>query len=64
MRENEMAAFPGRGQLPPEQEKIRQLEQKLVIAEQERDILKKAVAITSASLSTGLSNPNRWDTNS
>ena len=40
-------AFPGRGHLSPEQEKIRQLERKLAIAEQERDILKKAVAIFS-----------------
>jgi transposase len=40
-------AFPGRGHLTPEQEKIRELERKLVIAEQERDILKKAVAIFS-----------------
>jgi transposase len=41
------SAFPGRGHLSPEQEKIRQLERKLAIAEQERDILKKAVAIFS-----------------
>ena len=41
------AAFPGRGNLTAEQEKIRQLERKLAIAEQERDILKKAVAIFS-----------------
>ena len=34
------AAFPGRGHMTPEQEKIRQLERKLRIAEQERDILK------------------------
>lgn len=40
-------AFPGRGRLTPEQEKIRQLERELVIAKQERDILKKAVAIFS-----------------
>ncbi len=33
-------AFPGRGRLTPEQEKIRQLERKLAVAEQERDILK------------------------
>ena len=49
--ENGPVAFPGRGQLTPEQEKIRRLERKLAIAEQERDILKKAVAI--------FSNPNR-----
>lgn len=40
-------AFPGRGLLTSEQEKIHQLERKLAIAEQERDILKKAVAIFS-----------------
>lgn len=48
---NEPVAFPGRGQREPEQEKIRRLERQLAIAEQERDILKKAVAI--------FSNPNR-----
>ncbi len=40
-------AFPGRGRLTPEEEKIRQLERELAIAKQERDILKKAVAIFS-----------------
>lgn len=47
LKDEGQSAFPGRGQLRPEQEKIRQLEQKLAIAEQERDILKKAVAIFS-----------------
>lgn len=41
------AAFPGRGRLTADQEKIRQLERELAIAQQERDILKKAVAIFS-----------------
>ena len=41
------AAFPGRGHMTLEQEKIRQLERKLRVAEQERDILKKAIAIFS-----------------
>ena len=41
------AAFPGRGRLTAEEEKIRQLERELAIARQERDILKKAVAIFS-----------------
>jgi len=41
------AAFPGRGHMTPEQERIRQLERELRIAQQERDILKKAVAIFS-----------------
>jgi transposase len=40
-------AFPGHGKLPPEQERIRQLERELEIVRQERDILKKAVAIFS-----------------
>lgn len=40
-------AFPGRGRLTPEQEEIRQLRRELAIAQQERDILKKAVAIFS-----------------
>lgn len=42
------AAFPGRGQMTPEQEKIRQLERENQILRQERDILKKAVAIFSS----------------
>jgi transposase len=41
------AAFPGRGRLTAEEEKIRQLERELTIARQERDVLKKAVAIFS-----------------
>lgn len=40
-------AFPGQGRLTPEQEEIRQLKRELAIAKQERDILKKAVAIFS-----------------
>jgi transposase len=40
-------AFPGRGRLPEGEERIRQLERELEIARQERDILKKAVAIFS-----------------
>lgn len=40
-------AFPGHGRLPPEKEEIRDLKRRLEIAEQERDILKKAVAIFS-----------------
>jgi len=41
-------AFPGRGRLMPEQEKIRHLEKENKILRQERDILKKAVAIFSS----------------
>jgi transposase len=41
------AAFPGRGNLAPEKERIRQLEREIEILRQERDILKKAVTIFS-----------------
>ncbi len=40
-------AFPGHGNLPPDEERMRQLERELEIVRQERDILKKAVAIFS-----------------
>jgi len=40
-------AFPGHGRLTPEQERFRKLERDLEIARQERDILKKAIAIFS-----------------
>ena len=40
-------AFPGRGRLAPEQERIRRLERENEVLRQERDILKKAVAIFS-----------------
>jgi transposase len=40
-------AFPGHGRLTPEQEQLRQLKRELEIVRQERDILKKAVAIFS-----------------
>jgi transposase len=40
-------AFPGHGHLTPEQERVRQLEREVEILRQERDILKKAVAIFS-----------------
>lgn len=40
-------AFPGKGRLLPEQDKMRQLERENAILRQERDILKKAVAIFS-----------------
>jgi transposase len=41
------AAFPGRGNLTPEEERIRRLERENEILRQERDILKKAVTIFS-----------------
>jgi len=40
-------AFPGRGRLTPREERIQQLERENEILRQERDILKKAVAIFS-----------------
>jgi transposase len=40
-------AFPGQGRLAPDQERIRDLERENKILRQERDILKKAVAIFS-----------------
>ena len=44
---NGQNAFPGKGRLMPEQEKMRQLEKENALLRQERDILKKAVAIFS-----------------
>jgi len=38
------AAFPGNGKVSAADEELRQLRRRLAIAEQERDILKKAVA--------------------
>ena len=40
-------AFPGQGRLTAEEERIRKLEREIEILRQERDILKKAVAIFS-----------------
>jgi transposase len=40
-------AFPGHGRLTPEQDQLRQLERENEILRQERDILKKAIAIFS-----------------
>jgi transposase len=49
-------AFPGHGRLTAEQERLRQLERENEILRQERDILKKAVAI--------FSHPSRGDSSS
>ena len=38
-------AFPGKGRLKPDDEYVRSLERELAIVQQERDILKKALAI-------------------
>ena len=59
LNENGQYAFPGKGVQTPEQERIRRLERENEILRQEREILKKAVAITSTSLSTGFTNPKR-----
>ena len=40
-------AFPGHGRVTPDQERVHQLERENEILRQERDILKKAVAIFS-----------------
>ena len=40
-------AFPGKGRLKADDEYVRRLERELKIVKQERDILKKAVAIFS-----------------
>ncbi len=41
------AAFPGPGRLPVTEERLRQLERENLILRQERDILKKAIAVLS-----------------
>ena len=42
-------AFPGKGRLKPEDEYVRGLERELALVQQERDILKKALAIFTRS---------------
>lgn len=42
-------AFPGKGRLKPDDEYLRSLERELAIVRQERDILKKALAIFTPS---------------
>jgi transposase len=44
---NGQHAFRGHGRLAPEEERIRELEREIKILRQERDILKKVVAIFS-----------------
>ena len=41
------SAFPGHGCLPSEEDELRRLRRELAVVRQERDILKKAVAIFS-----------------
>lgn len=40
-------AFPGQGRLPEDEARLRQLERENAILKQERDILKKAIAVIS-----------------
>ena len=46
-KENGQSSFPGKGHQPKEAEEVRQLKKRLADAEEERDILKKALAIFS-----------------
>jgi len=46
-RESGDSAFPGKGYLPPAEDKLRRLERECERLRRERDILKKAVAIFS-----------------
>lgn len=45
VEEHQEQAFPGKGHLKKDDEYVRQLERELAITRQERDILKKALAI-------------------
>jgi transposase len=49
MKADGQQAFPGKGHLKEEEELIRQLKRENEVLRQERDILKKAVAIFSSS---------------
>ena len=53
LKEDGSQAFPGKGRLKPEDEKLRQLQRENERLRRERDILKKAVAIFSK-------NPHRY----
>jgi len=45
--EDTAEAFPGKGRLKPQEDELRRLRKKLSDVEEERDILKKALAIFS-----------------
>ena len=47
LSEEGTAAFPGKGHQSPEQEELRRLRRQLVDVTEERDILKKALAVFS-----------------
>jgi len=45
--EDPIHAFPGQGHLKPEEEKLRRIQRELEDVKEERDILKKALAVFS-----------------
>jgi transposase len=48
LSEEGQSAFPGKGQVSPEQEELRRLRRDLADVTEERDILKKALAVFSS----------------
>jgi transposase len=48
LQQNGLSAFPGKGHLRPEEERLRKLERENEILRRERDILKKALTIFSS----------------
>lgn len=53
LTEDPVQAFPGKGRLRPVDEELRRLRRENTVLRQERDILKKAVAIFSTPPKTG-----------
>ena len=47
LEEDPTEAFPGKGNLKPEEDQVRRLQRELARVKEERDILKKVVAIFS-----------------
>jgi transposase len=47
LEEDPVEAFPGKGNLKPDEDQIRRLQRELARVKEERDILKKVVAIFS-----------------
>lgn len=54
LKQNGAEAFPGKGRLKESDEYVRQLERELAVVTQERDILKKTIAIFSTPSRNGL----------
>lgn len=52
MRKNGDVAFPGKGNMTPQEQQIYELERKAARLEQERDVLKKALEIFSTTRPT------------